>query len=257
MFKKKAQITLFVIIGLVLLLGAVTYFFISKNTADTSMSNQIQLSDDGDVAAVQKFIFSCTENVVLNTLFNLSATSFFTPSSNPSLNDRYYFYFSGRSLYPERLVVERRYAEFIHPKILACLNNYSSISSTLSKQLVQKSPLALNVSLFDRSIVVNVNSGLELGDGSSSVSIGPISVTKSSRIGLTYAIGRLVLFPENSQGNFYDSALDLATKNNFYFSIYPSPDVAGDLIVTIQDFDADSLHPNVLSYLMHYGVYTK
>ena len=255
MFGSKAQITIFVIIGLVLFLGAGAYFYMSNSQVEKSLDSQFELSDDADIAMIQSIYLSCSKSVLEDNINNLTLSSFLTPSSSPSLNGNFYFYFSGKSFYPERVVVERRFSDFIKSSIFDCVDS-SLDESILSSELIgSTSDFTVETSIGDNSISLVVDPVLSLKSDSSTLVVDPVVVSKKSRVGLTYSIGRSVLFPPVNSSVFYGPAEDLATDNNFYFSIFPSKDAPGDLLVTIQDFSSNPLEPNYLKYLIHYASY--
>lgn len=258
MFEKKAQITIFVIIGIVLLLGALSYFYLSNSQVNKSLDKQFELSSDSDVALIQQQVLVCLDSTLHDASIEAARTNFFyNPSSVLNSGNRPYFYFGGKSFLPEGSVVERKMADFILPKFLLCLDNFSSSRNVLSKQLFFDPSLvsiSTDMGLTDLSATVDLGATLS---GDSVSKIQPIQSSIDSDLGSLFRAAELTVFsPTPSPSTFFDPAKDFSKNNdlNYVYSFFNVP--TSGMLFSVEGSNKDSVYnfPLAISFRLQTGV---
>ena len=219
----KGQITLFVIIGLVLLLGTMTFLFMKNDSVEKNMDSQLktQLSPNTDVATIQKVILSCEDIALHNATKQAVDTSFFFPYSS-SLNFKGvpYFYFSGRGLLPEGFVVERKMADIINSQVLDCVNNFDDVKQILSGDMSFNGVFKdVKVTMDVSSVNVMIDPAITLSTPEKAITVGPVTNSIDSDLGALFRTAELTIFsPEKDPSKYFEPAKDFAKDNGIEYS---------------------------------------
>jgi len=191
MFGSKAQITIFVIIGLVLFLGAGAYFYLSNSQLEKSL-------DSVEVPAFEKpfheIVDSCVRTQVESSTGYVSSTGFFRNSGSLSFSDVPFFYFAKQSKFPSRDDVESSFEDYIIDEVYSCVNNFSSLVPVISEQLVlSKDYLIIDLDISRDSILVTTVIDGKLVSDSSETFFSPVLTSVPSSLGLIYDQAALLI----------------------------------------------------------------
>jgi hypothetical protein len=129
---KKSQISLFVIIGLVVLIVAV--FLIIKINQDRL--NQIKLQGETENPKLQpvvRFVNDCLELKTKEALIKLGEQGLIYPDAYlASKNTKIaYFYFKGRNYFPKKEAIEKEVSDYVIENMKSCTGDFSKIGFTV------------------------------------------------------------------------------------------------------------------------------
>ena len=141
MFKKRGQLTLFVIVGIVIVIGIVLYFLFNG-----SIIPEQQKTFNSKANILQSEIFDCFENVYSNSLMTIGFQGGFYNVSDGAYNGFAiipYYYKSGELMAPNLNLVENELATLVKDQITYyCLDYYTEVQAS-------SSTLNMNFSGFD------------------------------------------------------------------------------------------------------------
>jgi len=125
---KKSQISIFVIIGLVILIVAV--FLIIKINQDRL--NQIKLQSETENPKLQpliRYINDCLESKTKEALIKLGEQGLIYPDTYlASKNTKIaYFYFKGKNYFPKKEVIEKEVSYYVLENMKSCTGDFSKI----------------------------------------------------------------------------------------------------------------------------------
>tara|TARA_Y100000310_G_scaffold225018_1_gene226926 strand:+ start:447 stop:1184 length:738 start_codon:yes stop_codon:yes gene_type:complete len=118
---KRGQVTIFVIIGLVLVvvLGLVYYF---QDNLQLNPSSQ-QLSSE--LEATRGFVYECLEEVAKEAAFEVSLQGGYYELPTTSINNSVpYYYFNGNKNIPKKNIIEESISSYIDDTIDFCINDF-------------------------------------------------------------------------------------------------------------------------------------
>lgn len=88
--RKKAQVTIFVLLGIVLLLSAVIFFILREGTTDMSDDTAATLLEVEEISTVQKYVTACLDEVGERAIRRAGLQGGYTDSANLAFEASYY-----------------------------------------------------------------------------------------------------------------------------------------------------------------------
>lgn len=217
-FNKKAQLTLFVILALVIVGGVVAYFVFRDNL--------IKLNIPRELNPVYSYYLSCVEGEVLNGAMILGQQGGYieTPEFSPGssympfssqldflgIGVPYWYYISGngisREQVPSREKMESQLNEFLEERILRCdLNRFAEEGF----QINLSRAIDVETSIEENRITVNVNQNINMKFGDSSWRGSSHSVNVDSSLGKFYDLSKTI-YSNNIETMFLENyAVDI------------------------------------------------
>lgn len=128
MFQKKGQITLFIILGIVLVVTFILVFYLFQNNADKGDTEiqQIQ-SFESSISPINDYVESCIESVAKDaTVWIGNHGGYF---EIPAYDDdnyegiAYYFYINRNSM-PSKELVEKEFSKYMDWQLFFCIRNF-------------------------------------------------------------------------------------------------------------------------------------
>lgn len=152
---KRGQVTIFLIIGIVVLAAFFGILFIVKTITTQNLEVVEEKTKPAEVGQVKLFVESCLAKTAEDAVYyNFINAGFYQPNFRikyQEWNVPYYFYL-GEDLHPEKEEIEFGLAKYIQnnlPNCLGDLNNFPGM------EIVQEKPLAI-VTILEKKVVVNL-----------------------------------------------------------------------------------------------------
>ena len=174
--KKRGQITVFMIVGiLILLIVALTLFF-TRNISEEEQDLELSESAPIETGALKMFVESCLRKTSYDAIYyNYINGGFYKPQFITLYNQWAvpYYYYLGDGYIPLETQIEEGLQQYIENNILYCLNNFTDIKdfNTVVKDL----PLA-KVNIKQNQVDFSLNLPLEVSRGDTIKEISQFSV---------------------------------------------------------------------------------
>ena len=229
--RKKGQITIFVVIGLVLLIGVGIYFGFKSDVLSQDLNRDISVHQQSQDESVDLLLYdaisSCARPLFKNASLYAVKTRFFTLESGLESNNIPYFYFAGKSLLPSRDLLESQLLTLIEQDLWSCINTTINQTDKFSGQLQlnQTTPLSSSIIISNNKLtgVFTVNG--KYYENGAYYSLKDQSVTHESLLGTFYNAVEMMLYPpEREEGElFFDPAFKYLDENDVSASAYSVP----------------------------------
>jgi|SRR3989344_183970 len=155
MFKevsRKAQVTVFVIVALVIVVLIALYFIFSGNLNNIPETN-------GEVADVKSYIDSCIEKTLEQGIYynGLQGGYYDPPLSSVTYSEIKipYYWQDNKNLVPEKSKIEQELAKYVDNELSNCINNFEAFNSS-TYEISHEVPKS-EVKILDNRIRVNIN----------------------------------------------------------------------------------------------------
>jgi len=180
---KKAQITIFIIIALVIIVGVGIYFAVSGNLDKVKGSSL-------NTRQIQGFVESCIEEVGEDVIYFVGQQGGYSvvPKVSTDFGIPYYFY-DGKSYVPTKEQIEEQISLYVNEFLPLCINNFESFKD------FEINSNKINTKTFLRSnkILIEVNYPLTIIKGESSLQIRDFSIEVSSRLAFIQEIAEKII----------------------------------------------------------------
>ena len=213
--KKRGQVTIFILIGLVLVMSVAVVMYISEQTLLFKSSKFLP----GDVKPAAEFIEQCIEDAgkeAIN-LVGLQGGYVYLPEylkNNPSAHIKYiglkipYWYLEGRDSSPSIELMQEQISQYIDENVESCVNNLSAFSKEYNVE-IPYSPVTQTI-LAKEDVLFETDYHIILKDknGKSKLDIDEFKTTLPVAVKKVYELGQRILEKENQ-----DMFLEEATIN--------------------------------------------
>lgn len=231
MKNKHAQVTIFVIIAIVLVVSALLYFFVIKGS---EKNNGLPSS----VVPIYEFVVSCIDNNLEKVVYTIGKGGgyFFPPVLSDSYGFTYYFY-DDKNYFPEKEDMERRLSAAIESEVVLCVNSFKNFPD----YNISEGEIKINSKIYEDKVVFNVNYPLTIQKGNE-VNIvnefGEYSVPV--RLGLIHsAIDNLIREGYYSKNAIcIDCLADMIYENNLDIDILEGG--VGSSVFVIKDYNEET-----------------
>jgi len=217
--KQKGQITLFIIIGLILLLAIGLLFFFSASVKEAP-----SLSEETTATAVQSYTQSCIDNVAKEAVLFISKNGGYY--NLPVLSDTdlllpYYFY-NEQNIMVSKQDVELELASYMDNELFFCLKNYEAFEGVE----ITQGTVQTTVTIGDGNVLFNVFFPLTTTDEDATTTITDFSTSVEARLDTIYdIILKFMTIQEHDPSSICISCLTaLGTERNVRIELYSVED---------------------------------
>jgi len=227
MFKKRGQVSIYILIGVVIIIVVGLSFYIVGNTILKESGRDLDIRPE--LIPAKNFIDSCIldvaregvdliglqggnvnieEEVIVNPLvkFGNSLDLF----GNGALNVNYWFYRTPNGIntlsVPSEQDMEREIGEYIMRNIASC---YEDLALFDQYDVSYSSTSKINVDIKEDRVLINVESPLEITSGGITSNLNKFSVVLDTKLGKLYSLGRGILEKENEKLFFEEMTIDM------------------------------------------------
>lgn len=225
----KGQVTIFVIVGLVILLLVGLYVLIASDSSSSSgvdeRVNNAFTFKSGD-SAISSVVTSCSRDVVVDSIPYVASTSFFAAVSNNPGGEYPYFYFAGKSFLPARQRVFSTYSEYVRDDIISCVGNFSDVRSKLSGRLsYTPENLSVKMSFSEEEVVCIVDTGATITADGETKNVPETRTEVPSRLGTLYRAAEMTVYPpeHDEEKLFTTPAFTYLDEEDLHFTMHVTP----------------------------------
>jgi len=209
---KKSQVSVFVIIGVFILLGVVLYFIVSSDFLNSD-------NVDTEVRPVYNFIQDCILEAGENAIYQIGSTGGYVVAKEPYLkldsedafSRKVSYYLEGdENLMPSLEVIEDEIDLYVDSMIYFCIADFRDFSEFEVSEGEVKTESVIE----EDKVVLNVNYPVSLGKGDDSYSFEEFSVEVPIRLGRVYNVANEVLEKNSGKGICLSCLYDIGKENN-------------------------------------------
>ena len=204
MMSKKAQVTLFIIVGL-MLVTLLAIIYAAQLGKKTNEAAAITLSA-GDTVAVKSFVDNCVKQTASDGLLLIGAQggyTYFTPIPFYTYSaDIGYGYYEGVNTLPSLQTVGNELSKFVEKQLSSCTQNFESFKQ--QGYSFSGANLKAETTFTEDSTVVNLNWPLQLGKGKSKTTISDFSASVPVRIKKIYDVVKTIVKKQEENPEFVD-----------------------------------------------------
>ena len=214
-FKKRGQITVFIIIGIILLLGVATVLFIQQTTSQISYKAQVP----EQLVPVYTYIQGCIDQIAEEDIKTMGVNGGYLEIPQEILNTPESFieqhpglplklplwWYKGQSRIPTESFMIEQLQKSMNAKIKECVdfNVFKEFA------LEEISPITTEVAFTDTGIVYDIVWPLQATTETESTPIDRFVVTKKIRIKRILELAKDIMERENQDAFFEDFTMDL------------------------------------------------
>lgn len=239
-FGKKAQITIFIIIGIVLLFGSAAFFYIQKSINGEKLGVTTSLTTEkptyikgSEESQIKTYVETCMKNVAVPGIYELARNGGFIYYFNHTLITEYediaYHYEYGNDVSPSIEFMQNELNKFIENSIPFCINNFENLHFEIETGKFNSSTQFTN-----NEIILNAKYPVTIIKEGSRKTIESYSITIPIR--LLYIINNKNIILKNLNQSDY---LDLENLTSYDFDINILPHDLESLIYSIHDSKSD------------------
>ena len=219
--KKRGQVTIFILIGLVLVMSVAVVMYISEQTLLFKSSKFLP----GDVKPAAEFIEHCIEDAgkeAIN-LVGLQGGYVYVPEylkSNPSANINHagikvpYWYYEGRDSSPSIEIMQDQIAQFVDEHVEFCVDNMSAFSDQYEIEILDKPNTEIILGKTDVIFETNYHIILKDKNGKSKLDIEMFKTSVPVALKKVYELGKRILEKENQEMFLEKATVDLMAMNS-------------------------------------------
>ncbi len=222
MLKKRGQITVFIIVGILILLSTALIIYLRRPaiTPETIVVPE-------QVVPIKEYVETCLESTA-ETGISIAASNggyIYFPdeiSRNPrahlpSLIDNVmtpYWYYDGSSRIPSESLIAFQISEYIRLNLPECLANFSAFEEQYD--IEETGNMSVSTDLGEEAVIVNLDYPLNIREklNMTSVEFKDFTTSVNVRLKKAYELAREILDRENEQTFFEDLTVDLIALDN-------------------------------------------
>jgi hypothetical protein len=182
---RKGQVTLFIIIGIVLLITVSMFLLIKPKNPDPNT-----LTSDDDKNRLEYALANCLQDALDESIYYAAATTFFTEESNLRLNNAPLFHIEGVETFPGEKEIASRYSTYLETELATCMNTENV---ALNQELIlDEKPYEVLVIFAEDEIKANCEMKGKLSNSKSSRILEKVSASTITALAPLYGATRMV-----------------------------------------------------------------
>ncbi len=239
MHPKRGQITIFLVIGIIILFATGLVLYLRSFAIEKELkveANQLP------VEKISGYVDSCILSVAQDGIFDISSKGGFY-KINGTYGIPYYFY-EGKETMPKKEIIEKQLSLYIENNLSDCLNNFENFRT--EGYNFETSNISVNSTIAAKNVVINVNYPIKITKDNQLSVLNEFSVPVDINFYEKYNLIRKIIDEQNKTPNSipFSSITGLAYKNNFTFEVINFPD---DIVFYVFTFNT-SLRNKPLIY---------
>jgi hypothetical protein len=175
---KYAQVTIFIIIGILIFL-IVAGFFIVKNRTVENKDGEI----NPEVMPVNSFVLECIKETGLNAIdFTSMRGGYFITPEKATENDIAYYFIEGQSYMPTKEEIEKQISMHISEMLFLCINEFSNFPDLK----VSEGEIKTKTKIEDNKVTFDVIYPLSISKNFKTYSLEKFNAEVPVRLGIVY-----------------------------------------------------------------------
>ena len=218
--EKKAQLTIFIIISLALVIVISLVFFLNQNNKNYSEG----------IEPVFSFVQGCIDKTADDAVYNIGKTGGYNLTPNLSTNSKiaYYFY-NNRDYMPSKSTIEKELSNYFKDNLFLCINNFTDFTDLD----IEPGALSSLTEIRDKEVVFNIKYPLLVKKDNKNYILDNFESNIPIRLGIIYNVAQEMILEKKENKDICLSCLgEIADKNDIYIEIM---DYHGDTVFTLID----------------------
>jgi len=214
---KRGQVTLFIILGILLLLSVGIILYLNFYLVKEDLSSNIGSTSTGKVSSVKLFVENCHKKSLTEGVQSLALNGgyFETITLSSSFYHIPYYFYQGTDLSPNKAKMEQQLSDYIKQEIITCTQNFSVISYDLVLGNV-----SVVASIDENSVSSKLNWPIKINLDGSQTEISSFNEKINVRLGLLYNLAKNITSNQVNRTGLCISCLsDLAEKNKIQINV--------------------------------------
>ncbi|MEN9626128.1 MAG: hypothetical protein RL557_456 [archaeon] len=170
------QVTIFIVIGIVIVIALMIYFFARDNLSQTL---------NPDVQPVYQFVDDCVKKTTADALYEISTTGgyFFAQELSTDNHIAYYFY-NEKNLMPSQEKIEEEINVYINTMLFFCTRNFEDFPD----YTIEQGDVQTHTVIEDEKVRFTIDYPLSIQKGESSYSFESFHYEVPVRLGIIYTV---------------------------------------------------------------------
>jgi hypothetical protein len=210
---KKGQITIFVIVGIFVLMAAAVFFFLAKDSTIESVEDVLP----AEIGPVKLFVDSCLKKTVREGVIEIGRNGGYYRFNEtiPNFHLKPYYFYEGQVLVPSLELVENQLELYVEQKLPYCTDWFKA----LPEFDVKINSLKANAKILPEKVIVGINYPLEVNQKNQTTELSEFKHELNTRLGTihlfleTYFIENQVNEPEG----IIVSEFNKLSEDGFYY----------------------------------------
>jgi len=249
MANKNAQLTIFLIVGILVLITTLSVFYILSLNKSSELQ---QFSEQPvEIVSLEKYIEACIEDVGQNAISYISSQGGYFDLPEYSLNhfeiNTAYYYHLNRNLMPSLQKIEEELAKYVNSHLLSCLGDFADFKDFGLD--IEQGKLSTKAAVTENKVVFYVTLPITTRKEESSATISMFSgVVDNVRLKTVYDVTENITFEQlkNPSSVCLSCLVNLGIKNDIQIDIHSAGN--SSVIFTITD-NASVINSSSLKYV--------
>jgi|SRR3989344_178516 len=217
--KRKAQVTIFIVLGIIIVAGILIFFFTRQETAKKpEIAPNIQ--------PIYSFVEECIQQIGTKSVYAVGKKGGYYKSPEISTKEGVpYFYYLGKNYMPEKQKVEQEISNYIKEKLPACINNFQDFSDFN----IEQKEINVEIKILENKSIINVDYPITIAKG---VKITSLEKFEDIEIPIRF-------------GAIYDAVDNINQKQLNYtlacLSCFLNDSIEKDFYVSMEDYDEETV----------------
>lgn len=209
MKNKKAQVTIFIIIAIIIV-GAVALFFTLRGTLQKEVYTP-------EVASVKNFVDECIENTAEDVIYTIGQGGgyYFPPTFSTDSGITYYL-INNKSYMPSKKQIEEEISYFISNKLFFCVRNFVDFPEFE----IEQGEIKTSSKIYENSVVLNLNYPITIRKGESVSRIKDFEVEIPVRLGIVYDSVSGFIAEDIEDGICLSCLLNISETHDLYVDMF-------------------------------------
>ena len=211
--QKKAQVTVFIILGLFILVGVGIFsYFASEIFKYRNLPEQF--------VPVAKYAEQCTEDVLLQGIFQAGINGGYIypqyEEEEAYLNAGFpvpYWYLAGQDRSVTLAKLEADLATYLEQNVDNCLNNFAAFDDEFDFAKIPEQNTTAKIEVQQNTVIIDIDLATQVGDGATTATLPTIEVEVENSIGNKLFLAYQIMKTENEEGflEFYTNEIIAAS----------------------------------------------
>ncbi|MFB6246454.1 MAG: hypothetical protein ABEI74_02615 [Candidatus Pacearchaeota archaeon] len=211
MFGKKAQITVFIIIAVLVVASIVLYFVLQDDSSGGISSSNL------DTSNIEGYVDSCLREVSKEVVFEVGeGGGYYLPPEEATDSGVSYYLKGDRNLMPSKQEVEEEMAFFISEKLFFCTENFVDFP----QYNITQGDISSEVSIERSKVVVETEYPLTIEKAGAVSRIEDFEVEVPSSINVVYNSVDEFMSTNHSNGICVSCLSDITEENDLYVDMF-------------------------------------
>jgi hypothetical protein len=223
MSSKKGQITIFIIIGIILVLSVAIGIYFYQSRVTTPIKRIVPVP--GDLQQVYDYVAVCTEQIAKDGLILQGAQggyisippiidknpNSFIPADPAGITKTPLWYYEGEDRTPPLEFMQRELAIFVKQNLPACVGNFGTFGQQY--QIIPKSEILPVITYTDEEVIVEVKWQLDIRIQDRQAQLDQFIVSFPLKFRSMWEMAKQTMETENKEGWFENLTIDLMSAN--------------------------------------------